>query len=279
MQRSSPTFRRWALGLLAVLALSSGSVACASGDEGTARTTTTVTDAEAEAPTTASSPPSTTVPRTLAELVPGPETLRGYVATPIGAPEVRRAPDAGSERIDVPATTSLGAPTTFAVLGEPAPPYDVPDRWLQVVLPSRPNASTGWVPARSVEVARTTLRIEVDRSARTLRVLDDDREVLAAPVAVGTDQNPTPVGPSYLVEVVDNPDPGGSYGPFAFGLALHSDTLTEFAGGPGQVGIHGTDRPDLIGQAVSHGCIRLGNEDAQALAEIGLPLGTPVLIS
>ena len=64
-----------------------------------------------------------------------------------------------------------------------------------------------------------------------------------------------------------------------FGLALHSDTLTEFAGGPGQVGIHGTNQPGLIGQAVSHGCVRLRNADIEALVGVGLPLGAPVFVT
>ncbi len=55
--------------------------------------------------------------------------------------------------------------------------------------------------------------------------------------------------------------------------------LTEFAGGDGVIGIHGTDRPDLVGTDVSSGCIRLPNDVITALVEdIGLPLGTPVTI-
>lgn len=61
-------------------------------------------------------------------------------------------------------------------------------------------------------------------------------------------------------------------------MALHSDTLTEFAGGPGQVGIHGTNRPDLIGERVSSGCVRLDNDDIRALVDLQVPLGMPVII-
>ena len=43
--------------------------------------------------------------------------------------------------------------------------------------------------------------------------------------------------------------------------------------------MHGTNQPDLIGQAVSHGCVRLNNDDIQALVDLQLPLGVPVLIS
>ncbi len=60
---------------------------------------------------------------------------------------------------------------------------------------------------------------------------------------------------------------------------MHSDTLTEFAGGPGQVGIHGTNQPAKIGQKASHGCVRLRNSDIQDLVDLGLPLGAPVFIT
>jgi lipoprotein-anchoring transpeptidase ErfK/SrfK len=53
--------------------------------------------------------------------------------------------------------------------------------------------------------------------------------------------------------------------------------LKRFAGGDGQVGIHGTNQPWLIGQSVSHGCIRVNNASIRRLARV-LPLGTPVVI-
>jgi lipoprotein-anchoring transpeptidase ErfK/SrfK len=43
------------------------------------------------------------------------------------------------------------------------------------------------------------------------------------------------------------------------------------------VGIHGTDRPDLVPGRVSHGCIRLRNADIRALAR-RMPVGTPLTI-
>ncbi|WP_338052762.1 L,D-transpeptidase [Protofrankia coriariae] len=43
------------------------------------------------------------------------------------------------------------------------------------------------------------------------------------------------------------------------------------------IGIHGTNQPNLLGQDVSHGCIRVSNETITRLARL-LPLGTPVEI-
>jgi lipoprotein-anchoring transpeptidase ErfK/SrfK len=41
--------------------------------------------------------------------------------------------------------------------------------------------------------------------------------------------------------------------------------------------LHGTNRPETIGQSVSHGCVRLRNEDIQQLYTM-VSVGTPVYI-
>jgi lipoprotein-anchoring transpeptidase ErfK/SrfK len=66
------------------------------------------------------------------------------------------------------------------------------------------------------------------------------------------------------------------YGPIAFGTSAQSATLTDWPGG-GFVGIHGTDRPDLVPGRISHGCIRLRNADILRLAKL-MPVGTPLEI-
>jgi lipoprotein-anchoring transpeptidase ErfK/SrfK len=240
-------------------------LAATSSTPSTATSTTTV-----DAATTTT---ETTIPGA-ASL--GPESLLGYIATPTGAPVVHTEASEGSPTIEIGPTTSAGAPTTFAVVGDPTGDTT---GWLQVVLPTRPNGATAWVPAGSVTITKTPFRLFVELGTRELRVERDGTELLAATVAVGTDENPTPLGASYITELIDNQAPEGAYGPYAFGLALHSDTLTEFAGGPGQVGIHGTNQPGLIGQAVSHGCVRLRNADIEALVGLGLPLGAPVFVT
>jgi lipoprotein-anchoring transpeptidase ErfK/SrfK len=66
------------------------------------------------------------------------------------------------------------------------------------------------------------------------------------------------------------------YGPVAFGTSARSSVLTDWPAG-GFVGIHGTDRPDLIPGRVSHGCIRMQNRDIMRLARL-MPVGTPLTI-
>jgi lipoprotein-anchoring transpeptidase ErfK/SrfK len=72
--------------------------------------------------------------------------------------------------------------------------------------------------------------------------------------------------------------PGQAGGPFALALSARSNVLQEFEGGPGQIGIHGRD--DLggtLGNAESHGCIRLATTSIDWLATRIGP-GTPVTI-
>lgn len=235
------------------------------------------TSAKGTTTSTSRSTSSTLAPTVPAAVLPGPDTLLGYIATPTAEPVIRSEPRDDSQAIDLPALTDAGAPATLAVLGDATKAAE--GGWYQVLLPSRPNGATAWVPAASVTITKTPFRLFIDLEGRALRVEKDGTEVMTSKVAIGTSENPTPVGASYLTELIDNVEPGGAYGPYAFGLALHSDTLTEFAGGDGQVGIHGTNAPELIGERVSSGCIRLTNDGVEQLVDLQLPLGAPVIIT
>jgi lipoprotein-anchoring transpeptidase ErfK/SrfK len=152
--------------------------------------------------------------------------------------------------------------------------------WLEVYLPVRPNGSTGWLRRGDVELSEHRYRIELSLSDRRLVVFRADDVIMDEPVGVGTEDTPTPGGVYYLKELLRPPDPDGFYGPYAYGLSGFSDTAIDYNGGVGVIGIHGTDDPSTIGRDVSHGCIRLKNESITRLVEeIGLPLGTPVIIS
>ncbi|HEX4525443.1 MAG TPA: L,D-transpeptidase, partial [Gaiellaceae bacterium] len=63
------------------------------------------------------------------------------------------------------------------------------------------------------------------------------------------------------------------FGPFVLETSAYSK-LSDWPGG-GLAGIHGTDRPNLLGRAVSHGCVRVSNAVDRALARLA-PLGTPI---
>jgi lipoprotein-anchoring transpeptidase ErfK/SrfK len=147
--------------------------------------------------------------------------------------------------------------------------------WLQVYLPTRPNRSTGWVRARDVRLSATPYRLQVQLRRHRLVLRRAGHVVLRAPIGVGRAVSPTPVGRYYVTDLLRPHDPHGFFGPYALGLSAHSDVYTRFAGGDGQVGIHGTSEPAGLGRDVSHGCIRVRNAVISRLAH-RVPLGTPV---
>jgi lipoprotein-anchoring transpeptidase ErfK/SrfK len=192
------------------------------------------------------------------------------VATALGGRlTVRTGPGQGTKRA-MSNPTPTGGPLTFLVV------ESRPD-WLKVLLPQRPNGSTGWVARADVSLAVTPYRLVISMKKHRLDVVYQGKRVASHPVGVGKVATPTPNGTYYLTELIQLPDPSGAYGPYAFGLSAFSSTLTTFAGGPGQIGLHGTDAPHGLGHDVSHGCLRVSNAVITQLAE-RLPLGTPVEI-
>ncbi|MTV24043.1 L,D-transpeptidase family protein [Nitriliruptoraceae bacterium ZYF776] len=200
----------------------------------------------------------------------GPTTAR-TTARASGPVTVHDGPD-GTPAGELPATTGFGSATTLLVVDASV------DGWLEVVLPVRPNGTTGWVRTDGLELREVTTEVRIDLDARQLEIVEDGEVTRRTTVAVGDAEHPTPTGTFSVTDKVASDDPYGPYGPFAIGLSGRSEVLTEFAGGDGQIAIHGTDRPDLLGEAVSHGCIRVHDEVATWLAE-NLPLGTPVTVS
>ncbi len=149
--------------------------------------------------------------------------------------------------------------------------------WVRVRLPVRPNHRIGWVAAADVQLEEVEPVVHINLETRTLSVISGDDLVTQVTVAVGSDENPTPRGTFYVTDKLETMIPDGAYGPYALGLSGYSETLSEFAGGNGQIGMHGTDTPESLGQAVSHGCVRLPNDVVTWMADF-LPLGTPVHI-
>ena len=147
--------------------------------------------------------------------------------------------------------------------------------WYRISVPMRPNGMKGWIPARSVSLAPTVSQIVINRAARTIDIYWKRKHALHAIVAVGAPGMETPVGHYYVAaRFVPYQDP--FLGVFAVETSAYSK-LTEWPGG-GVVGIHGTSMPQLLGQAVSHGCVRVSNQTAAAMRKLA-PLGTPITIT
>ena len=156
--------------------------------------------------------------------------------------------------------------------------------WVEVLLPVRPNGSTGWVKADDVTITPNTFAIKIELGAHTITVTKADTVIYSGPIAVGaTDPplpdvgkpTPTPTGEYYLRVLLQAPDPNTVYGPYAYGLSSHSDSLDEFAGGDAEIGIHGNNDASVLGTDATHGCVRMDNAAITMLSK-QLPLGTPV---
>jgi hypothetical protein len=148
--------------------------------------------------------------------------------------------------------------------------------WLEVRIPMRPNGRTGWV-RRSAFGPYYRVRTLLVMSSSKLRatLYRRGRRIWRAPVGIGKPSTPTPAGRFWIREKFRTPDPGGLYGPVAFGSSDYS-VLSDWPGG-GIIGIHGTNEPSLIPGRPSHGCIRVRNQAVRPLWRL-MPIGTPLLI-
>ena len=232
-------------------------------------TTTTVAPPRPEPPTTVAVPrgrgrtlgvgfaPPAQTPATIARAIVGEV---GLYSTP-GQAE----PD---DYQDNP--TSEGLPGVFLVHGRQGD-------WLNVQVSMRPNQATAWIKASEVSISQTSMHIFVDTSAKTLTLYNGSSVLLKTSVAPGTSDSPTPTGDFFVDGVVKLTDDSGPYGAYQVSVAAFSNVYYSFGAGNGQIAIHGTNDPALIGTPASHGCVRMTNEDITQVANL-VPLGTPVRI-
>lgn len=261
------------IALAAALALTG----CSTTNETVAPTAerTSVTTTPATTPTTASTTvvPTTAVPETTAPDTAPARPDEAFAVRAISVVDtlvVTSEPGGGDVVAELDDRTDFGSARVLLATAQV-------DGHVQVLLPVRPNGASGWVSTDDVALEVIEAMVTVDLEARTATTWLGGEIVRTADVAVGSAENPTPTGTFYITDKIETADPDSAYGPFALGLSAHSDTLTEFAGGDGQIGLHGTNDPASIGLAVSHGCVRFPNELISALAA-ELPLGTPVVI-
>jgi lipoprotein-anchoring transpeptidase ErfK/SrfK len=168
-----------------------------------------------------------------------------------------------------------GGPTVLPVVGRGVAPDGA--AWLQVMLPGRPNGRTAWIAASGTVAGETRWHVVVMIATRRVLVYRDGRLLRSLPAIVGKPATPTPRGRFFVEESVRLS--GGSVGaPFALALSARSNVLQEFAGGPGQIALHGLDNVGgRLGTAVSHGCVRLADSAVTWLAAHVGP-GVPVTI-
>jgi lipoprotein-anchoring transpeptidase ErfK/SrfK len=147
-------------------------------------------------------------------------------------------------------------------------------RWLGALLLVGPVGSGAywWSGSRSA-AADAPIKLVVSLSARELRVIEHGSTVVTYGVAVGRPSHPTPTGTFTTGDIEWNPSwtppptnwaankkyqpPGAASNPMQ-AVKIYFQAPYYF--------IHGTNNPDSIGEAASHGCIRMVPEQASALA-------------
>ena len=226
------------------------------------------------------SDPGVPPPARLGIVVPTPQPLPSigpeYRSAPILRPVVARAEptDDAAAVVALSATTPEATSNLVLVIGRKLQPDGT--LWLHVRLPVLPNNRTGWIPRSAVggySVLHTRLVVDLERLEATL--LRDGRPIFHARVGVGKPSSPTPSGDFYIRDRVTSFN-NAFYGPLAFGTSARSAVLTDWPAG-GFVGIHGTNRPELIPGRVSHGCIRMRNADITRLGRL-MQVGTPLTV-
>ena len=180
--------------------------------------------------------------------------------------QVRPTPRArAAHPVTIPAWAPItGGATVLPVIGHATTSGGV--RWLRVMLPGRPNGSTGWIARRATRSTRTSWRIAIRTAARQVRVYRRGQLLRTFSAVVGKPSTPTPHGRFFIEESIAMPQ-GSAGAPYALATSARSNVLQEFDGGPGQIALHGVmNLGGIPGTAVSHGCVRLANPNIRWLA-------------
>lgn len=182
---------------------------------------------------------------------------------------LRDAPD-GRRLARLGRRTEFGSPHVLAVLRER-------DGWLKVISARLTNEQRGWIPVSAARLGATDYKIVVDLSERQATLKRGDRVVRRMTVAIGRPGNETPLGRFAVTDKVRPTDPTSPYGCCAVALSGHQTKLVPGWPGGDRLAIHATPQPELIGRAVSLGCLRAHDADIAVLMR-RVPLGAPVII-
>ncbi len=219
------------------------------------------------------------------------DTLVSYTVTPddLAGPFVESIPDDMMEQADLP---HLGYRSPLEELGER---FHVKPELLQLLnrnVALQPGAAIrvpnvpqeiGAVANATAPITSRSFTVEVTKESSAVVLRDaDDRIVFFAPATVGSQQDPLPIGDWKVRGVAW--DPKFHYNPKLFWDADPQHAKATLAAGPNNpvgvvwvalnlrhYGIHGTPDPGLVGHSYSHGCVRLTNWDATALAHAVRP--------
>jgi hypothetical protein len=191
--------------------------------------------------------------------------------------EAHRTAEASSPKVELVAAQRpiTGTQTTLPVISRAIDARGT--RWLDVMLPGRPNGSSGWITQAGTHESVTEWNIVVDLARHNVSAYLAGHRIKSFQAVIGKPSTPTPTGQFFVEEDLRMPASEAG-GPFALALSARSDVFQEFEGGPGQIAIHGRNGlQGAPGSSSSHGCVRLQTANIDWLVKHAAP-GTPVTI-
>ena len=227
----------------------------------------------AEAEVSVQTPPSPPPPVSdePGKLPPG----RGYILARVHENVLAYDRPGGRPIARLRTTTPFGKPRTLGVV-------KVRDkrRWLGVHSPVFANEEMGWIPndPDALDLTRTRAALHISLPEARIRVRRAGRLVREVPIAIGSAGTTTPAGRFQITDKLPaSRFPAGPYGCCIIALSARQPNLPPGWAGGDRIAIHGTDRPETIGQAASSGCLRATDPDLRALMR-AVPVGAPVFI-
>jgi lipoprotein-anchoring transpeptidase ErfK/SrfK len=174
----------------------------------------------------------------------------------------------GSARVlaVVNSRTEFGSTTTLPVVS-------FRGHWLEVISTALPNGVHGFVRLNQTRLRRDPVAIDVDLSARRLRVWRDGVITRRMEIAVGAPSSPTPIGRFAVTDELTGMNPA-AYGCCILALSGHQTRLPSGWTGGDRLAIHGGGG---VGSAVSTGCLHAAEPDLRWLMK-RIPLGTQVIV-
>jgi len=264
--------RRWVLAALAVAVVAIPVVigvviSLLAPGAGTAPTAATTAGFTPVAPSATPRAPARVVASDTLPVPDGP----GAIVALLTHPTTLRATPGGPALARLSTRTQFGSPETVLVVRHVG-------RWLGVVATEAGNDRLGWVSLGAVTLARISWELKVSLAQRRLTVLEAGRVIHRYTVAIGQPGAPTPPGRFAVTDRLSTGTDTGPYGCCILALSARSPHAIQGWDGGDRIAIHSTPEVGSIGQAASHGCVRVTLAEGRWLLS-HIPLGTPTLIS
>jgi len=187
---------------------------------------------------------------------------------------------ARAEQLVVPAPTP-------EITRDIASPNNQPNnQFLESEIPALPGlgAAEAYLPiapSPNPIVVSELIRLELRLGERRVYVFKNNEVIANYPVAIGRGGWETPTGNFVVRDMIENPAwenfKTGEIVPPGDDNPLGQRWISFWTDGVNEIGFHGTPDEELIGQAVSHGCVRMRNRDVISLYS-KVSLGTPVVV-